>query len=271
MRRLVNRQPGRGGALALGALPFILLAFVYVIASHLRAADNANDKLLPTPSVLAETIHSYAFEEDPRSGSILLWMDTEASLKRIFIALALSAAIGLVFGVALGVIPLIRATLAPFVAALSMIPPLAVLPILFIVLGLGEVAKVALMVIGVTPVIIRDLALRAGELPTEQLIKAQTLGASTWQLIVRVVLPQIWPRLIDSLRLTLGSAWLFLIAAEAIASTEGLGYRIFLVRRYLAMDVILPYVVWITLLAFAMDWTLKWIRARACPWAEMAR
>ncbi len=67
-----------------------------------------------------------------------------------------------------------------------------------------------------------------------------------------MVLPQIWPRLIDSLRLTLGSAWLFLIAAEAIASTEGLGYRIFLVRRYLAMDVILPYVVWITLLAVAI-------------------
>ncbi len=66
-----------------------------------------------------------------------------------------------------------------------------------------------------------------------------------------------WPRLIDALRLTLGPAWLFLIAAEAIASTEGLGYRIFLVRRYLAMDVILPYVAWITLLAFAMDWLLR--------------
>lgn len=271
MRRLVNRHPGRGGAVALGALPFIVLAFVYLIASHLRAAENANDKLLPTPSVLAETMHSYAFEEDVRSGSVLFWVDTLASLERILIALVLSAAIGLVFGVAIGVIPLVRSTLAPFVAALSMIPPLAVLPILFIVLGLGEVSKIALMAIGVTPVIIRDLALRAGELPSEQLIKAQTLGASTWQLIVRVVLPQIWPRLIDSLRLSLGAAWLFLIAAEAIASTEGLGYRIFLVRRYLAMDVILPYVVWITLLAFAMDLALRWIRTRACPWAEMAR
>lgn len=255
----------------LGALPFILLAFVYLIASHVRLAANANDKLLPTPSVLVETIKSYAFEEDLRSGTILFWQDTAASLGRLFMALALSASIGLVFGVVVGVIPLVRATLAPFVAALSMIPPLAVLPILFIVLGLGEVAKIALMVIGITPVIVRDLALRAGELPSEQLIKAQTLGASTWQLIVRVVLPQIWPRLIDSLRLTLGAAWLFLIAAEAIASTEGLGYRIFLVRRYLAMDVILPYVVWITLLAFATDWALKWLRSRACPWAEMAR
>jgi NitT/TauT family transport system permease protein len=271
VRRLVNRVPTRGSALLLGAMPFILLIFVYVFASNVRQAANSADKLLPTPSTLAETLHSYAFEEDRRSGAVLLWLDTFASLERLFIALAVSAAIGLAFGIALGVIPTIRATLAPFVAALSMIPPLAVLPILFIVLGLGEMAKITLMVIGITPVIIRDLALRASELPAEQLIKAQTLGASTWQLIVRVVLPQTWPRLIDALRLTLGSAWLFLIAAEAIASTEGLGYRIFLVRRYLAMDVILPYVVWITLLAFLTDWLLKLIRSRACPWVDLGR
>ena len=84
-------------------------------------------------------------------------------------------------------------------------------------------------------------------------------------MILRVVLPQTWPRLIDALRLSLGAAWLFLIAAEAIASTEGLGYRIFLVRRYLAMDVILPYVAWITLLAFTMDWLLRLLRAKAFP------
>jgi NitT/TauT family transport system permease protein len=149
-----------------------------------------------------------------------------------------------------------------------MIPPLAILPILFITLGLGEVAKIALIVFGVAPCIIRDVSLRAGELPKEQLIKAQTLGASSWLLSTRVILPQLWPRLIDALRLTLGSAWLFLIAAEAIASTEGLGYRIFLVRRYLAMDVILPYVIWITLLAYTMDWLLRTARARLFPWAE---
>jgi NitT/TauT family transport system permease protein len=152
-----------------------------------------------------------------------------------------------------------------------MIPPLAILPILFIVAGLGELAKVLLIIIGVAPIIVRDLALRTADLPREQMIKAQTLGASTWQLIVRVVLPQMWPRLIDALRLSLGSAWLFLIASEAIASTEGLGYRIFLVRRYLAMDVILPYVAWITFLAFAMDALLRLLRAKAFPWAQEGR
>ena len=80
-----------------------------------------------------------------------------------------------------------------------------------------------------------------------------------------------WPRLIDAVRLSLGAAWLFLIAAEAIASTEGLGYRIFLVRRYLSMDVILPYVAWITLLAFATDYALRLLSRWAFPWYRVAR
>lgn len=267
MRRLLNQQPGRGATLALSAMPFVLLIVAYLACSDARLTVNPGDKLLPSPSTLASTIHRYAFEEDERSGDILFWSDTTASLKRILVALGISALLGLTLGIAVGVIPYVRAGLAPFIATVSLIPPLAILPILFIVAGLGELAKVLLIIIGVAPIMVRDLALRCGELPAEQTIKAQTLGASTWQLVIRVVMPQMWPRLIDALRLSLGSAWLFLIASEAIASTEGLGYRIFLVRRYLAMDVILPYVAWITLLAFGMDALLRAIRAKAFPWA----
>jgi len=71
-----------------------------------------------------------------------------------------------------------------------------------------------------------------------------------------------WPRLIDAVRLTLGSAWLYLIAAEAMPPPRD-WVQDFPVRRYLAMDVILPYVIWITLLAFTMDWALKLLRSRA--------
>jgi len=268
MRRLINQQPGRAGALMLSALPFILVVAAYLYYSNARLAENPGDKLLPSPATIAATIHQFALEEDERSGEYLLWNDTRASLERLLTALAISAFIGVTLGVAIGVLPYLSHALGPFVAALSLIPPLAVLPILFIVVGLGEVAKITLIIIGVAPCIVRDLAMRTGELPGEQMIKAQTLGASTWQLVLRVVLPQMWPRLIDALRLTLGSAWLFLIAAEAIASTEGLGYRIFLVRRYLAMDVILPYVAWITVLAFSMDWLLRLLRTKAFAWAK---
>jgi NitT/TauT family transport system permease protein len=267
MRRLINQRPGRGGALMLSLLPFILVLCAYLFYSHARLVDNPGDKLLPAPATIGATLHRYAFEEDERSGDYLFWTDTVASLERLLLGLSISAVAGLCLGVAIGVLPYFRVTVAPFVAAVSLIPPLAVLPILFIVVGLGELAKVTLIVVGVAPIIVRDLAMRTAELPSEQIIKAQTLGASTWQLVVRVVLPQMWPRLIDALRLSLGSAWLFLIAAEAIASTEGLGYRIFLVRRYLAMDVILPYVAWITVLAFSMDWLLRVVRARGFGWA----
>ena len=137
--------------------------------------------------------------------------------------------------------------------------------------GLGIATCIALIVIGVAPILTRDLALAAEALPREQIVKAETLSASTWLIAIRVVLPQILPRLIDSLRLQLGPAFLFLIAAEAISAESGLGYRIFLVRRYLSMDVIFPYVVWITVLAVAMDLALTQVRRRAFPWWDLER
>jgi NitT/TauT family transport system permease protein len=244
----------------------VLLMMLYAVGSSVRRAENADDKLLPGATALAQAVRRVAIEPDPRTGSIVLWSDTAASLARIGVGLAVAASLGLLFGVANGLIPYVRAGLSPLVAVLSMVPPMAVLPILFIVFGLGELSKVVLIVIGITPFLIRDLQLRIEELPKEQIVKAQTLGASSWQVVTRLVVPQMLPRLIDSVRLSLGPAWLFLISAEAIAAEQGLGYRIFLVRRYLAMDVILPYVAWITFLAFLADLTLRWVNRRCFPW-----
>jgi NitT/TauT family transport system permease protein len=177
----------------------------------------------------------------------------------------------LLVGLVLGLIPAVRATFGPLVTTIAVIPPIALLPILFIVFGLGEAAKIALIIIGILPLMIRDIAAHVEALPVEQLVKAQTLGASSWQLALRVALPQAMPRLLQAIRLSLGPAWVFLISAEAIASDVGLGYRIFLVRRYLSMDIILPYVAWIALLAIAMDWGLRQISQRGFAWAHAAR
>lgn len=215
---------------------------------------------------MADAVQRLAFTADVRTGGYPFWRDTLASLQRLGLGLGIAALIALVVGIAAGSLPLVGAPLSPLVTVLSMIPPLAILPILFIVFGLGELAKVMLIVVGVTPVLIREVDQRARELPRELLIKAQTLGANSWTVILRLVLPQLLPRLLIALRLQLGAAWLFLIAAEAIAATDGLGYRIFLVRRYLAMDVILPYVAWITLLAWLLDAGLRLLTRRAFPW-----
>jgi len=266
MPRLINRRPGRSTAVVLSILPFFLVFAWYLYASQARQAQNAADKLLPPVSSFVESVKRYALTEDPRTGKFLFWADTAASLKRLLGGIVLAAVLGLVLGLATGAIPFIHVTLAPFVSALSMVPPLAVLPILFIIFGLDELSKVMLIIIGITPFLIRDIALRTTELPDEQLTKIQTLGASTWQIIVRVILPQIMPRLLEALRLAIGPAFLFLIAAEAISANEGLGYRIFVLRRYMAMDVILPYVLWITFLAFSLDWSLKRLAKWVYPW-----
>ena len=266
--RLINRRPKQLNGWLLGALPFVILLFVYLAASAARLEANPNDKLLPAFSSFAEAVERLGFEPDKRTGEYILWRDTGASLRRLAIGIAISTAIGLVFGIGIGLLPYVRTTLNPLVGVISVIPPLSVLPILFIVFGLGELAKVVLIVVGITPFLIRDLSLSVAAIPSEQIIKAQTLGANTWQIITRIAAPQIFPRLVAAMRLSLGPAWLFLIAAEAIASTEGLGYRIFLVRRYLAMDVILPYVAWITILAFVIDFLLRKYSNRAFRWAS---
>jgi NitT/TauT family transport system permease protein len=264
--RWINRRPARTGSFFLAMAPFALALVVYAVTSDLRLSANPADKLLPAFSTLFEGFQRIALTPDPRSGEYLMLTDTLASLRRLLAALAISAVVGLVAGLVLGLIPVAGVTLGPFVAVVSMVPPLALLPILFILLGLGEASKITLIAIGITPFLIRDLQGRTQEMPGEQLIKAQTLGGSTFSIAIRITLPQLLPRLIDALRLSLGPAWLFLIAAEAIASESGLGYRIFLVRRYLSMDVILPYVAWITLIAFALDRLLLVAQRRLFPW-----
>jgi NitT/TauT family transport system permease protein len=266
MKRLMNLRPSKATALLLGLLPFFIVGMFYIVASDLRLAENPSDKLLPSLVSFGEAIDKMALTPSKRTGEFLFIEDTSASLKRLGLGILISAVLAMLIGIPLGFVPFVRAGFSPFVAAFSMVPPMAILPILFIVFGMGEFAKVGLIVIGVTPLIIRDLQQRVSEIPAEQLIKAQTLGGSTWTIVIRVILPQIFPRLFDSVRLTLGTAWIFLISAEAIAATEGLGYRIFLVRRYMSMDIILPYVAWITFLAFLFDYLLKKLTYKMFPW-----
>jgi NitT/TauT family transport system permease protein len=267
--RIINSKPGRLERIALGALPFVALIVTYAVASHLRRLDNPADKLLPSLEAMADAFGRAAFEADRRSGDYLLWGDTADSLLRLGAGLGVAVVVAVSLGVLIGFVPRARATFGPVVAAISLVPPITVLPILFIIAGLGEASKILLIVVGTAPVMVRALAQAVADIPDEQIVKAETLGASSWQMVTRIVLPQVWPKLIAALRLALIPAWIFLVSAEAIASTSGLGYRIFLVRRYLAMDLILPYVAWITLLAYGIDRLLLAASRRLFRWAHL--
>ena len=79
------------------------------------------------------------------------------------------------------------------------------------------------------------------------------------------------PKIIETVRLSIGAGWIFLIVAEGIASSEGLGYRIFQARRYMAMDTIIPYVLWITFLAFLADTILKLVLNTCFKWYSIKK
>mgnify|MGYP001565709134 CR=1 FL=1 len=208
--------------------------------------------------------------EVKRSGDRWLIVDTLVSLRRLGIALAIAVTLSVALGLFMGTFTVVDAFLSPFVRAVSKIPPLALLPILFIYLGVEERPKLALMVIGIAPTLIQDVSLRIQEVPQETVNKAYTLGASTLEVAFRVILAQCWPKILHSIRLVLGPLWVFLIASEAISAESGLGYRIYVVQRQLGVHIILPYILWISALGATMDAAIRgWVKWRH-PWAEAA-
>jgi len=265
----IRSRPGRATSIVLSALPFIVLIAVYAFTAHVRHLENPDDKLVPTFTKMAKGFYSTVAEPD-RKDEYRLFVDTVASTKRFAVSTAL-ASVAILFGLLMGVLPYVEKLLLRFVLFFDKVPALALLPILFIVFGLGEVSKIALIVIGVFPTLVLDTYLRAKAVPQEQITKGLTLGASDMEIAFHVVLPQILPGVLDTLRLNFKAIVLFLIAGESLAATAGLGYRIFVVRRYIAMDIIIPYVLWMSLLAFLadfavrrfIDWRYGWLEAGA--------
>lgn len=252
-------KPGPIASKVLALLPFAVLVGLYIHTSHVRHEANPQDKLTPTFQQMYTSMKEIITVPDKRSGKVLFFEDSKASLRRLGIGVAISAIGGYVVGILTGLFPGFRRLLLPLMTALSNINPLAILVIVLVALGIGEASKIFLIVFGVGIPLARSVEQMVEKIPNEMIVKQLTLGASQFEVITRLVAPQMLPRLIDLVRVSLGAAWIFVIAAEAVASTEGLGYRIYLQQRYMNMSLIIPYVMYITLLAYVSDTVLRGI------------
>ena len=265
--RTDSRLP-RWADVALGVLPFILIVALYLWGcwyvrdqeAHNTDSATASSKLMPTPVQMWDGFKSTAVEPDSR-GDLRLWMDTAASCQRFAIGMAF-VAFGVVIGLYMGTFPIVESLFYRFFVFADKVPPLLLLPILFIVFDVGELSKVALVVIGVLPGVVLDACHRTKEIPHEQFYKAQTLGASESEIAWSVIFPQLLPKMLGTLRLNFKAAWCYVIAGESIAAAVGIGYRIFVLRRYVAMDIIIPYVIWATLIMFLLDYIFQWLETR---------
>jgi len=254
---------------------------LYIYAATARHRENPEERVMPTLTQMAQGMYNAAMqpaEDDAVSDDAtqtpsvarrflnsMLWKDTVATGRRFVYSMALLLP-AVLLGLHMGLFPYVGAFFLRFILFFDKIVALSLLPILFIAFGIDELSKIMLIVIGVTPTILLDTFNLTRGVPPEQVVKAFTLGANDFDVAYRVVLKQISPRVLNSIRLNLKSVMLFLFAGEMIASTDGLAYRIALLRRHMGMDVIIPYVLWVALLLFLVDVAMRWINHSLHPW-----
>ena len=280
----IHAHPPRAAAWTLSWFLFAAGVAMYFYASQQRHRENPDDRVTPTlrqmvrafgdaalkPSDEEEIADSAAqqslFEKIRTS---MLWKDSEATGRRFLISVALLFP-AVLLGLHMAMFPYIGAFFLRFFLFFDKIVALSLLPILFIAFGIDELAKVMLIVIGVAPTIILDTFNLSKSIPREQIVKGFTLGASDFAITYRIILRQIRPRILNSIRLNLKAVMLFLFAGEMIASTDGLAYRIALLRRHMGMDTILPYVLWVALLLFLVDLGMSTLNRKLHPWFREA-
>jgi NitT/TauT family transport system permease protein len=131
----------------------------------------------------------------------------------------------------------------------------------------GDGFKIALIAFGIAPTLVLGVSLVARAVPKNTIVKAYSLGASTLDVVTRAVLPQILPQVIDMIRLAVGPAWIYLIAAEYINASEGIGHGIVLSQRMVRIDHILVYAIWLAILGAAIDAGFHLVSRAVAPWA----
>jgi len=276
----IQVRPSRLWTQSLSWMLFIVGVILYAQLSIARHKENPEDRVVPSARQLMDGVKASvlepAEEDDPLDPSAslserirhsMLWKDTVASARRFLIALALLVP-AILLGLHMAVFPYFGAVFQRFVLFFDKIVALSLLPILFIAFGIDEWSKIMLMVIGVAPTLILDTCNIALAVPREQIVKAFTLKSTSFDVAYRVVLKQVLPQIINSVRLSLKPLALFLFAGEMIASTDGLAYRIAIMRRHMGMDIILPYLLWVALLLFLLDALLRFANRRLHPWYQ---
>jgi NitT/TauT family transport system permease protein len=262
----MHAQPGKMLGTILGILPFILFLAWYLHLAHVRNLDNPDEKLTPTIEKIVKSFKKVAFQPDVKTGKVIFWNDTYVSLKRLLIGALCASIIAFWVGMNMALFKGMESCFMLFLRFTSLVPPPVILPVLFLTVGVEELSKVTIIVISIAPAMTLSIYDTVTKMAGNQITRSFSLGANQLDIVYRVILPQVIPRLIEILRTSLGMAWYSLILAEAIAASSGIGYRIYLVRRFTQMDVIIPYALWVVILGYTMNIILSSIVKFAYPW-----
>ena len=253
LRRLNNAWKLRLKALALPVLILLVLEFVVRIG-WLPSYQ------MPAPSEIALTLRDLA------EGA--LWKHISASLLRVLLGFAIGAGLALVFAAWVGLSREAEAWLEPTFAGLRSIPSLAWVPLLLLWLGIDETSKIVLIAIGAFfPVYVNGVA-AIRDIDRKLVEVGQMYGFSRLRLVRRILLPAALPGLFTGLRSGMSLAWMFLVAAELIAATKGLGYLLSDGRETSRPDIVLAAIIVLALLGKLSDGILAGLEKRFLAWRD---
>jgi NitT/TauT family transport system permease protein len=240
-----------------------ILAFGALIGGWWLAAelDLAKDIFLPSPADVWNT-----GVERAKDGT--LWDDARTSFVRITIGFLVSTTMALPIGILIGTYRAAEAAIEPSVDFIRYMPAVAFVPLTIVWVGVDETQKWLIIWIGTffqQVLLVMDNVKRV---PREYVDIGHTLGMKDRTVLRRVVLPASAPAIWDTLRITLGWAWTWLVVAELVAASDGLGHSIVVAQRFFQTETIFLGIIIIGLLGLIMDQTMKFTGKRLFRWAD---
>ncbi|WP_281984514.1 ABC transporter permease [Thalassorhabdomicrobium marinisediminis] len=192
------------------------------------------------------------------------------SLFRVIVGFLLGAAVGIPLGYAMGLSNWFRGWFDPIVEFMRPVPPLALIPLVIIWFGIGEVGKIFLLFLAA--LWIMAIAARSGVsgVRITKVHAAYSLGASRWQILRHVIIPNSLPEIFTGARVAMGVCWGTVVAAELVAAEEGIGKMITTASKFQNTDIILLGVIIIGLVGFGIDMLMRWGERYLVPWKGKA-
>jgi NitT/TauT family transport system permease protein len=200
-----------------------------------------------------------------RDGELL--QDAGISTFRVMAGFFASAIMALPLGLFIGAYQPVRAFFEPLLEFARYLPAVAFVPVVLLWTGIGEASKITVIWIGTFFQMVIMLSEDVARVPLPQIEAARTLGASGREVVLLVLLRSAMPGMFDTLRITLGWAWTYLVVAELVAANSGLGYAILKAQRFLQTDRIFVGIIVIGLIGLGTDQLLRWVHRRLFPWA----
>ncbi|WYK19946.1 ABC transporter permease subunit [Roseovarius sp. W115] len=218
---------------------------------------------LPAPEVVLERF--IRLNQEGYQG-FTLWEHTRYSLQRVLLGFLFGALIGIPIGYAMGLTNWSRGWFDPIVEFMRPVPPLALIPLMIIWFGIGELSKVILLFLAALWIMI--IAARSGVsgVAISKVHAAYSLGASKWQILSRVIVPNSLPEIFTGARVAMGVCWGTVVAAELVAAEVGLGKMIVVASKFQLTDIVLVGIILIGIIGFLIDVGVRALENWLVPW-----